>query len=545
MGASEALSLDPKPSKTYRRPRRRPAHLRTKTGCLTCRRRKKKCDETRLQCLNCKKQNMNCVWKLSESQLEVSVPKNQKFASVNEVTKGALDQVPFSSTPASSPKQAAKAPGASRVWSENSRHKKDLISLSAPSNNEYLSWKSVPPWTYSSAITPESRHLFHFLKWKFLPELIRPAADSRVIDVLSKHTLALALQQPFCMHALLACCGAEIPTHDPTVRELARFHYTHAVAALRRNLNDGNIQTQWVVTMLTVMMLCIYERSQVHRSSGVEVHLAGAARLIRLCSQNYSRDLEPSGIQQSMHRLVRESFIFHVATSLPFQDDHMHQMEIEAAFRQAEEAIYPHFLSDDSFHSDSPVLGFPPKLFRCIYMVWRLYQTSQWSSVDLQTCQDLGQDLIQWDHHITTSTVDNLLDHQTEAMSPNGSIDLTISKFKRPFHPAPLGPALYILGCRILLRRMSSVCARSEPDLERLLQEGIAAVQQLQPKQDYFAEYYCWPLLIIGMHLEHQPDRDLLMSQVHAFWVATNNGTMRQLADKLLGLWNVETDSSR
>lgn len=228
---------------------------------LTGRRRKKKCDETRLQCLNCKKQNMNCVWKLSESQLEVSVPKNQKFASVNEVTKGALDQVPFSSTPASSPKQAAKAPGASRVWSENSRHKKDLISLSGPSNNEYLSWKSVPPWTYSSAITPESRHLFHFLKWKFLPELIRPAADSRVIDVLSKHTLALALQQPFCMHALLACCGAEIPTHDPTVRELARFHYTHAVAALRRNLNDGNIQTQWVVTMLTVMMLCIYEVS--------------------------------------------------------------------------------------------------------------------------------------------------------------------------------------------------------------------------------------------------------------------------------------------
>lgn len=222
----------------------------------------------------------------------------------------------------------------------------------------------------------------------------------------------------------------------------------------------------------------------------------------------------------------------------------MHQMEIETAFQLAEEAIYPHFLSDDSCHSDSPVLGFPPKLFRCIYMVWRLYQTSQWSSVHLQTCQDLDQDLIQWSHHTTEPTLKNPLDHQTDLVIPHGSIVSTRPNLKSPFHPAPLGPALYILGCRILLNRMSSVCTGSEPDLKRLLQEGIAAVRQLQPTQDYFAEYYCWPLLIIGMHLEHQPDRDLLMSQVHAFWVATNNGTMRQLADKLLGLWNVEINSS-
>ncbi|KAJ5948078.1 hypothetical protein N7466_001093 [Penicillium verhagenii] len=73
--------------------------------------------------------------------------------------------------------------------------------------------------------------------------------------------------------------------------------------------------------------------------------------------------------------------------------------------------------------------------------------------------------------------------------------------------------------------------------MDELLEEGIAAVRQLQPKQDYFAEYYCWPLLTIGMNLQHQPDRDMLMSQVRAFWIATNNGTMRQLADKLLVCW--------
>lgn len=61
------------------------------------------------------------------------------------------------------------------------------------------------------------------------------------------------------MHALLACCGAEIPSAKASFRQLARYHYTHAVAGLRNNLNDGLLQDRWVVSMLTIMMLCIYE----------------------------------------------------------------------------------------------------------------------------------------------------------------------------------------------------------------------------------------------------------------------------------------------
>ncbi|KAJ5737852.1 uncharacterized protein N7483_002977 [Penicillium malachiteum] len=67
--------------------------------------------------------------------------------------------------------------------------------------------------------------------------------------------------------------------------------------------------------------------------------------------------------------------------------------------------------------------------------------------------------------------------------------------------------------------------------------EAIRAVRDLQPGSDYFAEYYCWPLLTIGMHLERQDDQEMLMGQVRAFWMATNNGTMRQLADILELYW--------
>lgn len=36
------------------------SHARSKTGCGTCRRRKKKCDEEKPHCLNCKKNNVTC-----------------------------------------------------------------------------------------------------------------------------------------------------------------------------------------------------------------------------------------------------------------------------------------------------------------------------------------------------------------------------------------------------------------------------------------------------------------------------------------------------
>jgi hypothetical protein len=116
-------------------------------------------------------------------------------------------------------------------------------------------------FSYSPAITPESAPLFDFLKSTFLPQLIRPGTSPHVSDALSKQTFILALNKSFCLHALLACCGAEIPSNKPSFRQLGRYHYTHAVAGLRKILNDGRLQGQWVIAMFTVMMLCIYEVS--------------------------------------------------------------------------------------------------------------------------------------------------------------------------------------------------------------------------------------------------------------------------------------------
>lgn len=35
---------------------------RVRTGCLSCRRRKKKCDETKPKCRNCHRNHLRCLW---------------------------------------------------------------------------------------------------------------------------------------------------------------------------------------------------------------------------------------------------------------------------------------------------------------------------------------------------------------------------------------------------------------------------------------------------------------------------------------------------
>lgn len=242
-----------------------------------------------------------------------------------------------------------------------------------------------------------------------------------------------------------------------------------------------------------------------------------------------------------MHRLVRESFIFHVATSLPFQESDAQPAEIETALSLAEQAISQHFRPNTLSHSDSPVLGFPPQLFRCIYKVYGLYRSSASQGVSMETRGELDRDLWQWDQRIKTYARGLVEENASTKMNRDRD---GLQTTAAPLPPAEklngpcLGPMLYILGSRLLLRHMRGLeQVQLTPTIDQLLPEGMDMVRQLQPDEDYYADYYCWPLLAIGMHLKSAPDRELLLRQVWAFWTATNNGTMRRLADMLDFLW--------
>jgi hypothetical protein len=292
------------------------------------------------------------------------------------------------------------------------------------------------------------------------------------------------------------------------------------------------------------------QRTKQKPSPGVAIHITGAAQLMRLHSQAQKDSIEYTGVGQLMQRLVHESFIFHVTTSLPFQSPATidaqalsttgaYQYEIESALSLAEEALSDHFDVGMFSQPSSPVLGFPPQLFRCIYTVYRLYQTSSSDEVSMHLCQRLDNDLCRWDKRLEASSAELFSPDSSTKKANEGFNSMNAHHSSHALHQSRLiGPKLYILGCRVLLRRMRGVdLASVEVGAEGLTHQGMRMIQQLQPKKDYYADYYCWPFLAIGINLRSPTDREMLLAKALAFWKATNNPTMRRLIDMLPVYW--------
>ncbi|KAL4898600.1 hypothetical protein BDV59DRAFT_6628 [Aspergillus ambiguus] len=285
----------------------------------------------------------------------------------------------------------------------------------------------------------------------------------------------------------------------------------------------------------TVLMLCIFERTRPLPSSGVVTHLSGLAQLVQSEAIKATSDKALSPQKEFMRRVTLEAFIFHAATSVPFQPLPDQHPNIDLALTLAERALQGMFSNGTPEHSDSPVLGVSPKLFLRIREIslMHLKHEEQYSLA----------------HYLELLSEIEAIEKElplNRSLDSNGTMiwDRTVPKFPRSgtlYTENPcasdtllLGPRLYIVSAMILLTDMSN-CHNHMPvhDIHELVQTGIQLVNQLQPSVDYYAEYYSWPIHVLARFVSRQRDRDCLMAKVQGFWEATRCGTMRRLANIL------------
>ncbi|KAL4862816.1 fungal-specific transcription factor domain-containing protein [Aspergillus spectabilis] len=507
----------PLPHKSYRRPRRPPAHLRTKTGCLTCRRRRKKCDERRDTCENCARRWLTCIW-----------PSPTATAASDDIQ-------PDFSMPMLSPSPAG-SPSIESIGIRVADTKRGLSNVTHEPT-------TVP--SYAGVIPLASGSIFDLLRTKWLRQLIRPLASGLLIESYHQESMAMAMSTPFYMHSLLACCGAEYPVDDVNAREhfwrLSRKHYVRAITGLREALRASEPKLHRQAILRTVLMLCIFERSKPWPSSGVGAHLSGLAQLIQSESAWGSSDYPvPASSGAMIRRVMLEAFIFHATTSIPFQPFADQQSNLNVAMRLAESKLEGMFSEGTPAYPDSPVLGVPPKLFVLIREISLMHREHELSHVDYnrhlqlwQSLNSMGEQLSR--HRYLYSAGAYCLESTTmENETPPLSAPWVTTCGSDPFL---IGPKLYIIAANILLANMLKDArdhfTRTIPELVR---DGVQLVSQLQPPKDYYAEYYGWPIYVLAKFVSCKQDQNCLLSQVNAFWKATRSGTMARLADMLVAL---------
>ncbi|OAP62658.1 hypothetical protein AYL99_01885 [Fonsecaea erecta] len=512
--------------KNYRKPRRRPAHLRTKTGCLTCRKRKKKCDENPIICQNCARRKIDCVWPAqANSRVNVPSPSVDGHSASSPVPSLTIDHdhTGFYATEDEnvSPPSTSLSPG-------SAIHNVD--------DDDDLPLVVSPQLTTISSVTKiHSPPVFDYMRMVFVPQLVRPATDGQYIHDFTSGSLQVANSIPFFMDALLACSAAEIRENDPLHRRIAEAHYINAIGGMRTYLAQENSPVAEIIALRTVLILCIYERTRLYRSEGVSTHLYGAAALLKSCWKQMETSRSVPAAWTTTRILTLESFIFHVATSIPFQHPSPTSSAlVDETFLNAQLMLEQLWLEGTVDYSHSPVLGAPPMLFSYVRQVAWAYSQYRSQIYDLRECHRLEQGLRGWSD-------DNIPDSDTADAADN-SLSLSLFTSRQKANQPFFGPRLYSLAAKLLLRRM---IARSSglrgqflsQHLSSLLSEMMLLVRFIEPTVDYFAEYYAWPFYCLGVCTDDPQAQILLMNKIMAFWRMTRNGTMRRLADILTQDW--------
>lgn len=190
-------------------------HIRTKTGCLTCRSRKKKCDEAKPCCTACRRGGQNCIWpREAWPNLEAFSQGKVKLSS----------QLPHNGVPASRQLSVANTNAAYTLTAESGillQHYAAvtavLLPAGAPSQNPFIA-----------------------------------------------HVLPRAQNDALLLHSVLAVSGAHLAYKlpEPTHVELAtNRHYLHAIRGVQETIRSNQLNDEYAIQRLALVLafLCQYE----------------------------------------------------------------------------------------------------------------------------------------------------------------------------------------------------------------------------------------------------------------------------------------------
>lgn len=182
-------------------------------GCLTCRKRKVKCDELKPNCAKCQRLQRPCVW---SEDLQVS-PNSQSRA--HQYSLG-----------------SASRPGS--------------VSLSRPSGQRFV----VEFPNVNRATIP---YIHHFIT--FCCRFLAYPNDSEG-NPFQDNLVPLAVQSPALLHAMAAVAAGHLSRSQTQHQLAAAKHYSMALRGLTATLSDPT-GAKSDATLGACLLLCVYEVS--------------------------------------------------------------------------------------------------------------------------------------------------------------------------------------------------------------------------------------------------------------------------------------------
>ncbi|KAF3986955.1 hypothetical protein FT663_04118 [Candidozyma haemuli var. vulneris] len=242
------------------------SYNRSLKGCINCKRRKIKCDETKEQCMNCVRRKLDCKW---------PEPVEKPIKVENDVLETPVE-----------PSAVLESP-------------QQLVRYGSPET-------SLP-------IQIDSIFLVQFAQ-RFLPTLAQPHFNHRVPTQSLVH--AVSEKSDLVRQMSIACGASLVAFDDQAFRPVARSRYVTALSSFIKAMRNGFLGSEeWLFLAVQVLQtLSLRDPMAGCNATRCAVHLNAAYELF------ISRILRSDALATSLERVMIENFLFNYSLTIMFCD---------------------------------------------------------------------------------------------------------------------------------------------------------------------------------------------------------------------------------
>ncbi|KAG4430760.1 hypothetical protein IFR05_013761 [Cadophora sp. M221] len=470
--------------------------LRTKGGCVTCRARRKKCDQGKPTCAICNRLGVNCEYpdlkSLDDRRERRSI--NSRWSQKSKSPE--TSHVDKSSLPSTTTLEAIP----------QCRHEPSQCSSIATIKTSYFGILST-----AQIFLRSSREILLLSSYCdfFVPANILPNAHANFSKLYVGEVQELK-------DTIFACSSIQIANkHDaPPVEALD--YYTRAVSGLRRKLSTGELTGREDWLLLTTILLHCFEtwRCDADRSTPMAFqHLLGATQLLKLRCQSPLAEER----HHDLYILMAESIIFHVSTLL-VSSPSFAALDIDSNLWEWIETILQKPAYEDlPAPASHPVLGTPRRLNKLVFEISKLSMRVPLTVADLPELEKLGEGLTQWE-----------IDEETlEDGHGTGVSEDPYSKVRK----------LYIVCARILLLTIEAAGRVSEVVvMEQLVRKHITKALGIihgmeNTSMASWNFLMRWPLRVLSCIVEDEEDRTVIRASLEIIWSTSACGDVKRSLD--------------
>ncbi|KIV92421.1 hypothetical protein PV10_03721 [Exophiala mesophila] len=486
------------------------AKLRTKSGCLTCRKRKMKCDEVKPSCCNCSLSNRACLWPSVSDLYDRRNRRRFELESINSA-------------------------GDSAHGCSDDLTLVDGIGLCA-------SLLRPSPQLQTSISSECENSLLNYYVDSFLSIILLPTTQPKDYSEFRSYTLVLALECESVKHTILCSSAANkfMLTGNDYFRQISLKHYAEALKSVNQSLASIDYSRESWADPLIVSVAYLYISAFWGPDANKDAakHVAGMQQLFKL---RYSTKTSPVNVDRSFDRIMAESALYHsflLTMRDPFASSfHNDWSFLSSTLDLLESQVYV----DPGEAAKSPVIGAPPSIYRLILDIIHMFNSP--SRGNAEEHAKIRRSMDYWER---------LLDSDASIFRDTGYGDAI---------------ELYILSASLLLDWISELTQVSGPitllnlsmhcgstttgfDGEPRLRWQIArAISVLRRPDNKYYWTWCylssWPLTVLGYAVDYEEGINLIKEVLHDSRYCIGYAEMERVKNELEGVWHIRQRKSK